>query len=84
MTHMMVSSGVAGGVTAEYTPAVEEDALSAYVRVRLNGTDAGVLAVFLDIEDVRYLAEVLPGLLMAHDAVEHAAAERAAAAAEAA
>ncbi|MEV6136476.1 hypothetical protein AB0L63_10510 [Nocardia sp. NPDC051990] len=81
---MLVSSGVIGGVTAEYVPAAEDDAFSAYVRMCFNGTDAGAATVFLDIEDVRYLAEVLPGLLMAHDAAEHAAAERDAIQAEAA
>lgn len=81
MTYMVVN---AGELTAEYFPDIDESAYTACVRVRFTRTDDAEVAVFLGIEDVRYLADELPRLLMAHDAAEHAAKEQAKAKAEAA
>ncbi|WP_328411238.1 hypothetical protein [Nocardia sp. NBC_00403] len=44
--------------------------------------EAGYATLQLTMDDARVLAEMLPGLVMAHDATEHAAAEHAAAVAE--
>lgn len=79
MSMMFVSSGVWGRTVAEYLEEVHESANPAYVRVRLNETSGGDVNIFLEIEDVRYLAEVLPGLMMAHDAAERVRAEQVAA-----
>lgn len=81
MSHLNVTA-FAADVSAEYVAARTLTSvaghvynLSASVRLTLND-DA---YVHLDIEDVRYLAEVLPGLVMAHDAAEHVRAEQVAA-----
>lgn len=79
MAQLIVSSGAWDQTTAEYVEEVDESADPAYVRVRLDETSAGDVDLFLRIEDVRYLADALPYLLMTHDAAERADAERMAA-----
>ena len=84
MSHMLLSTSMNDTVAAEYEPAGPTEngrQSSAYVRVKLSG-GYGMATVFLDIEHVRELAEVLPDILMTHDAAEHAAKEHAAAVAE--
>lgn len=73
MSHLSTSAR-ADDVLAEYIaahPFISGSgrvyAMKASVRLTLSA-DAYVM---LDIEHVRYLAEVLPGLVMAHDAAEH-------------
>ncbi len=83
MSHFMSSTGAHDEVVAEYIPAEPEEAFSAYVRVRLTG-GSGSATMFLDIEHVRVLTQVLPDLLMSHDAAQRVAREQAAAIAEAA
>ncbi len=86
MSHASTSSGTLAALEVEYHPAKVNDhgyTRPASVWVLLESEKTGAhTAVFLDIEHVRQLAEQLPGLLMAHDAVEHAAKEHAAAMAE--
>ncbi|MEU3014701.1 hypothetical protein [Nocardia asteroides] len=81
------SSQAIDGVVAEYEAASSFTGasgyvhdVSAYVRLRLTGVDGSDTRLLLDIEHVRYLAEVLPDLLMSHDAAERPAREQAAAA----
>ncbi|MGO4614408.1 hypothetical protein AB4305_08800 [Nocardia sp. 2YAB30] len=84
---MSVRVGLCASMTVEYHPPRDSEhgfTIPASVWVCLDSEQSGGSTVFLDIEHVRQLAEVLPGLLMAHDAAEHAAAEQSAAIAEAA
>ncbi|WP_131816647.1 hypothetical protein [Nocardia salmonicida] len=73
MSHLS-STAHADDVVAEYIAAHPFTSRSgrvydmkASVRLTLNADTY----VTLDIEHVRYLAEVLPGLVMAHDTAEH-------------
>ncbi|MFD4462472.1 hypothetical protein [Nocardia sp. NPDC058480] len=73
MSHIDLTIPLDDEVTAEYieahtltTARGTEHWIRAYVRLQVSA-DAGLV---LDIEHVRQLAEVLPGVLMAHDAAE--------------
>ncbi|MFD5179773.1 hypothetical protein ACFWM1_28475 [Nocardia sp. NPDC058379] len=68
-----------GQVEAVYVPEIDQASYRGSVRILLDDTTAGDVTVLLEIPAVRYLAEILPDLLMAHDAADHALAEQRAA-----
>lgn len=85
MTYFSADAGLALSAVPSYTAARPESGDDAGTRafVRLNCVmEHGWLSVMLSIQSARELAEQLPGLVMDHDAAEHAAKERAAAVAE--
>ncbi|MGW4774956.1 hypothetical protein ACWEO2_43895 [Nocardia sp. NPDC004278] len=87
MSHMSMHVGLCASMKVQYHPARDSEhgfKVPASVWISLDNEHSGGSTVYLDIEHIRQLAEELPGLLMAHDAAEHAAAERAAVQAEAA
>jgi hypothetical protein len=87
MSHLSMCVGVCASMTVEYHPLRDSDygsKIPASVWITLENEHSGGSTVFFDIEHVRQLAEQLPGLLMIHDAAEHAAKEQAVAIAEAA
>ncbi|WP_156910267.1 hypothetical protein [Nocardia mangyaensis] len=88
MSFITTHTGLSHGIDATYSESrpTRHDPTTivpAYIRVEFV-TDYGSATLHLTMEDARVLAEQLPGLLMAHDAAEHAAREQAAAIAEAA
>ncbi|MEV0682254.1 hypothetical protein AB0I35_00165 [Nocardia sp. NPDC050378] len=87
MTYFSADAGLALSaepIYSEARPESGDDAGSrAYVRINCV-MEHGWLSVMLSVEAARVLAEHLPRVVMAHDAAERAAKERAAAIAEAA
>ncbi|WP_280452215.1 hypothetical protein [Nocardia cyriacigeorgica] len=88
MSHVSTSVRLCDSVTAEYHPPRDSGhgfMHPASIWVVLESSDTGGHStVFLDIEDARELAELLPALVMAHDAAERSAAEKSAAESKAA
>ncbi|WP_278260595.1 hypothetical protein [Nocardia sp. AG03] len=82
---MSIHTGYSKGVELEYDAPKQHEGMSigAYVRINLH-SDRGSFSLVLRIEEARAVAEQLPALIMAHDAAEHAAKERAAAESKAA
>ncbi|WP_406235329.1 hypothetical protein [Nocardia sp. NBC_01009] len=84
---MSMRVGLCASMTVEYHPSRDSEygsKIPASVWITLDNEHSGGSTVFFDIEHVRQLAEQLPGLVMAHDAAEHAVREQAAPIAEAA
>ena len=87
MSFMRFGSGYSTDVSVEYSAqrpsTVSDSMVPAFFSVDLVLPDADSRAgLILSIEDARAVAEELTRLIMAHDAVEHAAKEHAAAVAE--
>ncbi|MFE1592146.1 hypothetical protein [Nocardia sp. NPDC058705] len=74
MSHIHMSGNLCDSMTVEYHASRADADFGfthpAMVWVKLESV-AGHSTVFLSMDHVRQLAEVLPRLLMAHDAAEH-------------
>ncbi|WP_328711670.1 hypothetical protein [Nocardia salmonicida] len=82
MIAMNLILGTDGGsyeIDVEYLPEIDESADVACVRVVMDDTTVGSVALYLHMHEVRALAEQFTRMVMAHDAAEHVRIEQAAA-----